>query len=254
MRVGERGRVISLKLLATLLMQSRIGLAVWAASAYCAHSQMTFRFLSTNTPKSFLQGCFQPTHCPACILLWVCPDPGAGPCLSWTSWGLYGLTSLCPTGWYPVSANQLKVHSVPLSISLTKMLNNTSPKSTCEMPITGLLLDIEPLTTTFWVWPFSQFLIHQVVHPPNPHLSSLKTRMSCRTASNAGTMSNAVHKSIIHQSCNLTVEVHQNCQASFALSEAMLAVNNHLSLFHVPKHSFQEDLLHDLARNRGETD
>ena len=32
----------------------------------------------------------------------------------------------------------------------------------------------------------------------------------------------------------------------------MLAVTNHLSVFHV--HNFQEDLLHDLAGHRGETD
>ena len=51
----------------------------------------------------------------------------------------------------------------------------------------------------------------------------------------------------------LIVKGHQICQASFALSEATLAVTNHL-IFHVPWHSFQEDLLYDLARHRGETD
>jgi len=34
----------------------------------------------------------------------------------------------------------------------------------------------------------------------------------------------------------------------------MLAVTNHLLIIHVPQHSFQEDLLHDLGRHRGETD
>ena len=60
--------------------------------------------------------------------------------------------------------------------------------------------------------------------------------------------------SLIHQCCNPLVELHQFCQAQFALSEAMLAVTNVLLVFHVPQHSFQEDPLHDLARHRGETD
>ncbi|KAK4821251.1 hypothetical protein QYF61_016550 [Mycteria americana] len=57
--------------------------------------------------------------------------------------------------------------------------------------------------------------------------------------------------SLHHQRCNPIVEDHQICPARFALSEAMLAVASRLFIFHVPKHSFQEDLLHDLARHRG---
>ena len=34
----------------------------------------------------------------------------------------------------------------------------------------------------------------------------------------------------------------------------MLTVTNYLLTFHVPEHSFQEDLLHDLSKDRGETD
>lgn len=33
----------------------------------------------------------------------------------------------------------------------------------------------------------------------------------------------------------------------------MLTVTNHLLIFHVPQHSLQEDLLHDLSRPQGET-
>ena len=40
--------------------------------------------------------------------------------------------------------------------------------------------------------------------------------------------------SLVHQRCNPIVEGHQICQAQFALSEAMLAVTNHLLIFHVP--------------------
>ena len=40
--------------------------------------------------------------------------------------------------------------------------------------------------------------------------------------------------SLIHQCHNPTIEGHQICQARFVLSEAMLAVTNHLLTFHVP--------------------
>lgn len=43
-------------------------------------------------------------------------------------------------------------------------------------------------------------------------------------------------------------------QARFALCEAMLCVTNHVLIFHMPLHSFQEYLLHDLAGHRCEID
>lgn len=43
------------------------------------------------------------------------------------------------------------------------------------------------------------------------------------------------------------------CQALFAVNGATLAVTNHL-LFHVPQHHLQDDLFHDLAGHRGDTD
>ncbi|KAK4831337.1 hypothetical protein QYF61_017468 [Mycteria americana] len=54
MRAGYRGRITSLDLLVTLLlMQPRIWLAFWAASAHC---WLMLSFSSTNTPKSFSSG------------------------------------------------------------------------------------------------------------------------------------------------------------------------------------------------------
>lgn len=53
--------------------------------------------------------------------------------------------------------------------------------------------------------------------------------------------------SLICQCCN-PVEGHQICQAEFALSGVMV-VTSHLFVFHVPQHSFQEDLLQDLAES-----
>lgn len=40
--------------------------------------------------------------------------------------------------------------------------------------ITALHLDLEPLTTTLWPRPSSQFLIYHIVHPLYPHLSNLE--------------------------------------------------------------------------------
>jgi len=72
-----------------------------------------------------------------------------------------------------LSENLLSVHLTPLSMSPTKMLNNISPDTNpWRMPvITRLHLDTEPLTTTLWVWPYSQLLsskwpIHQIHFSP----------------------------------------------------------------------------------------
>ncbi|KAK4831129.1 hypothetical protein QYF61_015432, partial [Mycteria americana] len=62
------------------------------------------------------------------------------------------------------SANLLKVDSIPLSMSLMKILNSTGP-------------NIESLTTTFWMQPSNQVLIHQTVHPSHPYLSNLAARL-----------------------------------------------------------------------------
>lgn len=79
------------------------------------------------------------------------------------------------------SMNMLRQHSISLSMSPMKI------KYQCweTPPITGLHLDIEPLTEVLWVRPSSQFLIYRVVSPSNPHLSSLEKRKLYETASNA---------------------------------------------------------------------
>ena len=91
------------------------------------------------------QGSSHPIHPPVCIDTGHCPSAGAGPCTWpwWTSWGLHGPTphacwdppwivSLCsrvsttPLGLVS-STNLLRVHSIPLSMSLMKILNSTGP-------------------------------------------------------------------------------------------------------------------------------
>jgi len=54
LRAEQRGRIISLDLLGRLfLMQPRVGLAFWAASA---RAQLMLNLSSTSTPKSFFSG------------------------------------------------------------------------------------------------------------------------------------------------------------------------------------------------------
>lgn len=81
----------------------------------------------------------------------------------------------------------------------------------------------------FSPWPSRQFLIHQKVHPSDPCLSSLETRMSrvkCSAQVQVGDVSTLP---LIYQHCNL--QIHQ---APSAFSEEVLAVTNHLLKSHVP--------------------
>ena len=73
-------------------------------------------------------------------------------------------------------ANVLRVHSIPLSMSLMKMLNSTGPNNDPSGTplVTDLHLDIELLTATLWVRPLTQFLIHWVVHALNLCLSQFR--------------------------------------------------------------------------------
>ena len=47
-------------------------------------------------------------------------------------------------------------------------------------------------------------------------------------------LDDVIWSSFILQCSNPIIEGHKICQAQFALSEAMLAVTNHLFIFHVP--------------------
>ena len=179
-RAEQRVRITSTDLLATLLlMQPRIQMAFWAASAHCWTKSSSSPATSCPSP----QGCSPAILYPACIRAW----DWRTLCLSWlnfprfTQAHLSSLSRSLRTASLPSStliaphclvslANLLRVCWIPLLMSPTKMLNNAGPKSDpLEMPLVNVLhLDIEPLTATLRVWPSSQFLIHWVVHPWNP--------------------------------------------------------------------------------------
>ena len=90
------------------------------------------------------------------------------------------------------SANLLRVHLIPLTVSLVKILKSVCPSTDpWGIPlVTDLHLDIEPLTTTLWVRSHNLFLIYQTVHrhthtKKNPYLSNLERWILGRTMSKA---------------------------------------------------------------------
>ena len=90
----------------------------------------------------------------------------------------FGTTTTPPS--FVSSANLLRVHSVPLSRSLMKMSDSTSP-SIDPWLVTGLQLDFMVLITICYVWQFSQFSVHLAVHLTSPYLISLSMRMLWET-------------------------------------------------------------------------
>ena len=57
-----------------------------------------------------------------------------------------------------------------------------------------------------------------------------------------------IHSSpLIHSVIHVIVEGSRVNKARFALSKSMLAIPNHLLVFHVLAHGFQDDLFHKLT-------
>ena len=86
-----------------------------------------------------------------------------------------------------LSANLLRVHSIPSSRSLIKMLKRSGPsiEPWGTLLVTGHLLDLTPLTATHWAWPSSQCFTQRSVHPSRPWATSFSTRMLEGTVSKA---------------------------------------------------------------------
>ena len=139
------------------------------------------------------------------------------------------------------------------------MLNSTELSTDLwETPfVTGLHLDIKPLMATLL-----SATIQPIPYPlSGPSIQSMSLQLREKDVTRVSVkwfgqiQVDAIScSSLILWLCNPSVEGHHIFQAQFALSEAMLAVINQLLIFHVLSHSFQEDLLHDLARHRDETD
>ena len=141
----------------------------------CAHCWLMLRLSSTNTLKSFSSELLSNHSLPGLYLCLGLPQPRCRTLhLAWLTfmrlaWAHFSslsrslhIASLHPsTSSAPLSmvsyANLLRVHSIPLSMSPTKMLNSTSPSTDPWRTwlITGLYLNSELLTATL----SSQFLI-----------------------------------------------------------------------------------------------
>ncbi|KAK4817624.1 LOW QUALITY PROTEIN: hypothetical protein QYF61_021527, partial [Mycteria americana] len=82
------------------------------------------------------------------------------------------------------SANLLRVHSIPLSRSLIKILNRTGPSTEpWGTPlVTGRQLDLTPFTTTLWARPSSQFFTQQRGQCSKSSKCSLALTRSSRSA------------------------------------------------------------------------
>ena len=171
-------------------MQPRIQLTFWAESTHLITS-----FSHNNILRSFIAGLLS-IHSSSSLhwclgLLQLTFRTLHLALLNWMklTQALFSSTSRVPLDGILPSVYQLH-HSPwchpetcspylnPLPTLLIKILNSTSP----NMPlITGLHFDTEPLSATLWMWPSSQFLVHQTVHQSNPCFSNLVKRMLYET-------------------------------------------------------------------------
>ena len=202
-RAEQKGRIPSLDWLAMFpLMQPRVRLAFWTVSTHC---WLMSSFSSTGTHKSFLAELLSITLAPSLYWYLGLPWPMCRTLhlillnlmrftqahflsLSKSLWMVFQPSSLLTAPLSLMSsANLLKVHSIPLSMSRMKILTSTGPSNDpWGTPlVTSLHLDIAPLTTSLWMQPSKQFPIHWTVHPSNPPLSDLERRMLWGTVSKA---------------------------------------------------------------------
>lgn len=87
------------------------------------------------------------TKLSVCTHVWGCPSPGLAPCI----WGY--TTQPC------VVCKLAVADLVSLSVFLMKAVKSTGPRT----PLGAYLqLDIDPLTTTLWLHPSSQFIINWI--------------------------------------------------------------------------------------------
>lgn len=153
------------------------------------HSEITLSVSSFSLPKSFSSGLLHLVT----LSLYLClelPQLTAGPCTwsCWSSWHWHRPTSpacLGPFGWYsfPPACRQQPHSLVALANLLSVHL--IQHQLLREPLVSGLHLDVEPLTTTLWVPPSSQFFMQLVVHLSTSYFSNSEIRMSHKTVSNA---------------------------------------------------------------------
>lgn len=119
--------------------------------------------------------------------------------------------------------------------------------------VTGLHVDFVSLTSALWVWLFSQFSIHLTVHFSNLHFLSLfenVTGDSVRGFTKA-VVNNTNCSPFIHQASDFILESYQVDLIWLSFHKSMLTVP-FLSFMYLVV--FQENFLHHLSQDKGETD
>ena len=197
-----RGRIPSLDLLAMLLL-TQPGIS-WPSGLRVHIVGSCPAFHPPVPPSPSQQGCSQSLHPPACIDSGDCPHTDAGPCPwpYWTSRGSHRPSSWAcpgPSGWHLIARACQLHHTAWCHLqtcwgytqwntkSLMKIFKSTGPSMDPwgTLLITDLHLDTEPLTTTLWMRPSNQFLIHWTVQPSNPYFPNLERRILWDTMSRA---------------------------------------------------------------------
>lgn len=130
--------------------------------------------------ETFLAGPVLISSSPSLCWCQSCSDSGAVPC-TWphlTSWSRRGPLSwacLGPPGWHPMLQGCQQHHSawghLKACRSCAQPLYVINEEIKCwSQPLMAPLVhdthpDSELVTTTLWMWPSCQFLIHWIVHP-----------------------------------------------------------------------------------------
>lgn len=130
-----------------------------------------------------------------------------------------------------------RLHSIPSSLALMRILNNTDPNMDPGwiLLITDAHWDSDSLTTTLWMWPPNHFLIQHFTHKS---ISFYFRQKDVVEDYDRGFMKVQIsyvwNPSLLHWCSYSIIEDHWVGQAGFALHEAMLTVSNHLPILHVP--------------------
>ena len=154
----------------------------------------------------------------------------------WMAAQLCGVLVTCPS--FVSSANLVRLHSVPSSRSLMKVLNRTGPSiySWGPLLVTGLQLDFVPLITTLWAWPFSQFSIHVSVCMISICQQLIYEDLTGHSVSGLPEVkTDPMHCShLVCRASYFIVEVYQVGQAWLPCWESMLTSWSQLLVLHMP--------------------
>jgi len=109
--------------------------------------------------------------------------------------------------------------------TLKSVRSSTDPRETPL--VTDFYPDIDPLTTTLWVWSHNQFLIYLTAHLSYPHIFNLDRRLLCKTFKGLSEVQiDGMSGSSLVHSCSYTImKSYKVGQAKLSLGESMLVIS-----------------------------